>query len=514
MFTVLNNSCSISQKQGRKEFLRIYFFFLVLSFIFVLPLMIANYQFLDDIYRSIYGITAAWKSEGRVVTVYLLNLLSGSAYIPNIFPLNMILAILIISGGMSCLAIHYFNKPTYAQCLVVLPIWFSPFLLQALSYQYDCVTITTSIFLAIYSITFKSKNKYLSILVPAVSLALSMSFYQISINIFIALVCLEIIRSVSDERFYKIIISYFFVFILGCLFYYLTSYQTITNNRGGFNLDVIHSFKSDFNNTLDVSLLIFNPFFKVFFFLLSLIAVGGVILDLVKVFNSNFKFKIGRAVFLIIAAVVLVLSVYGIMFLLNHEGYKYSAARTYLALSIVFVALFYYFNKVIGAFSHKAVFMLALPLYYFLCYSFAYGNELQNRKNYQNLFVSSVYQDIVTTPVIYNAKSIGIINYKYHNNLVDKSPFRLVTDSIAYKAYPALDFINIITNFALPEDYQKKGINNIRFDFSKTIDSQLPSFQLIYQRAYYNIYFDKANNRIYIKMKDFKDYPTNLFNVS
>lgn len=102
-----------------------------------------------------------------------------------------------MSLALTRLTFHYFAEPTLACCLVPLPLWYNPFLLQNLSYQYDGPIMALSMVAAIYAITFEGSSRVQRWLVPAALLALAIGLYQISFNVFLGLCCVELIRAVQ-----------------------------------------------------------------------------------------------------------------------------------------------------------------------------------------------------------------------------------------------------------------------------------------------------------------------------
>jgi hypothetical protein len=97
----------------------------------------------------------AWAEQGRLFAELFYNALTFSNAAPNIFPLPLLIATVAMASALTSLTFHYFRQPTVARCLVLLPLWYNPFFLQNLSYQYDGPIMVLSVVAVIYAITFR-----------------------------------------------------------------------------------------------------------------------------------------------------------------------------------------------------------------------------------------------------------------------------------------------------------------------------------------------------------------------
>ncbi|MCX7080302.1 MAG: glucosyltransferase domain-containing protein, partial [Pseudomonas sp.] len=132
-------------------------FFLTATFIYIFPLMLADYYYIDDNWRSLAAGTA-WAGQGRLFTELFYNALTFSSGAPNIFPLPLLIATFVMAHALTSLTMHYYKAPTVSCCFVLLPLWYNPFFLQNLSYQYDGPAMALSLVAVIYAITFRAKS--------------------------------------------------------------------------------------------------------------------------------------------------------------------------------------------------------------------------------------------------------------------------------------------------------------------------------------------------------------------
>ncbi len=124
----------------------------------VLPRILADFPYIDDNWRTLAAIGTAWAGQGRLFADWFYQALTFTGASPNIFP-ALLLATLAMSLALTGLTFHYFAEPTLACCLVPLPLWYNPFLLQNLSYQYHGPSMVLSMVAVIYAITVQGAQR-------------------------------------------------------------------------------------------------------------------------------------------------------------------------------------------------------------------------------------------------------------------------------------------------------------------------------------------------------------------
>lgn len=118
--------------------------------VYVLPLLLADRPYQDDLARGLYGSTG-WDGDGRpLVTVLMQFLCGGGEGVVNLAPLPLILAVLTL-----CLALVLYARETLPDCLgrpltapVLLLVLLNPFAMANLSYQFDSFSMFFALSLA------------------------------------------------------------------------------------------------------------------------------------------------------------------------------------------------------------------------------------------------------------------------------------------------------------------------------------------------------------------------------
>ncbi|MGE7957415.1 glucosyltransferase domain-containing protein [Pseudomonas sp. NPDC089530] len=433
-------------------------FFLYATLLYVLPLILADFPYIDDNWRSLSAGTA-WTGQGRLFTELFYNALTFSGAAPNIFPLPLLIATPAMAWALTRLTLHYYPQPTLANCLVLLPLWYNPFFLQNLSYQYDGPAIALSLVAVIYAITFRCAHRGLQWLVPAVLVALAIGLYQISINVFLGLCALEVLRAAQDKmpwaRWCRLIGWKIAQGALGGMIYSITAYpftdqtRTLLLNwaaRPGLQLEI------NIGRVLEKVVLLFHGGFAWVFAVLALCALaGGVRLGagLLKRRDSGpQKALMALVCLLTVPLVILLVSGVALFFRDFNEG-----ARTLMGFAVLLVLLFYLSHLALAALHERLPLLLAIPLLAMLSLSYAYGRVLTVQKTFAASMLSSLERDITHQRSLREAKRIYMsVTYSDH---------WLLAAAGSFKQMPVLHYLLNIDFLMLAENLPKVGIANV-----------------------------------------------------
>lgn len=158
--------------------------------IYVLPIVLADRYYQDDLARSLYGATG-WAGDGRPLTEWLMQLLSGGqATIVDLYPLPLFLGIAVLAYAMTLYARQAFPDwkgsalLTVALGLVVA----QPFAMANLSYRFDSLTMLLALALCFVLYALSSTLGGLKLaLAGAVIAMLVMGLYQPASGMFLVL---------------------------------------------------------------------------------------------------------------------------------------------------------------------------------------------------------------------------------------------------------------------------------------------------------------------------------------
>lgn len=434
----------------------IYLFYLLALTLYALPLIQANYPYIDDIWRRTSAATG-WAVEGRAGGNYLINLLSVSAGTPDLFPVSLLVAIVVLAWALMRLAQHWFTQPTTAHLLVLLPFWYNPYYLQVLAYHYESFTITVGIAFVILAVIERPQSRLLQWGVPVALLTAALSFYQLIVNVYIGLVCVEILRRGYTQQgisaSVRLITRYIVILLAALAIYFFTFYQMITLDRGGIVLPDAALLISRFSQIAAAIALFFTWANAPVFILIALLSVAGGIMHVRQNLLSIPRWA-GRLGYLLLSLVALLMAVFavgGANVLL--AGFN-PGARTFLGLSPLLCLLLWWSWRALTALHPRSTVLLALPLWVCLVFSVLAGQYFDDKKKSESIMLTMLVTDIAQHPSLYRAQSIFVVP-------ADNQQRFIATPLCVEAHYPAMRVIASANYVLLPEQLTQVGITNM-----------------------------------------------------
>ncbi|MCU1763313.1 glucosyltransferase domain-containing protein [Pseudomonas sp. 14P_8.1_Bac3] len=466
---------------------QVWLFFLLATLLYVLPLILADFPYIDDNWRALSA-GMAWSRQGRLFAEVFYNVLTFGTGAPNIFPLPLLIATLAMAGALTRLTFHYYSQPTLACCLVVLPLWYNPFFLQNLSYQYDGPTMALSLVAVIYAITYRHPSRILQWLVPAFLIALALGLYQVSLNVFLGLCCLEVLRAANDKRAWpqwRGLIGWKVAQVaLGGGIYLMTAYPFTDQNRTellNWTAAPLLQLQINIGRVLEKVVLLFHGGFVWVAVGLLLCALAGAIQLgrnlCTRQGSRREKILIGLACVLTLPTVVLLVSGMLLLFRDFNEG-----ARTLMGFAVLLMLLFYLSRLALARVHERLGLLLAIPLLAMLSLSYAYGRVLTVQKTFATSALISLQQDISAHPALRDAKRIYLaVTYSDH---------WLVGASGSFRQMPVLRYLLNVNFYQLAENLPTVGITNVVAERERRNATRvgLQHFPALVDKAYYRIY--------------------------
>ncbi|MCU0074021.1 glucosyltransferase domain-containing protein [Pseudomonas koreensis] len=440
---------------GRRQ---VVLFFLLATLLYILPLILADFPYIDDNWRTLAA-GNAWAGQGRLFMDWLYQALTFTGAAPNIFPLPLLLATVAMSFALTRLTFHYFPEPTLACCLVVLPLWYNPFLLQNLSYQYDGAGMALSLVAVIYAITFCGASRIQRWLVPSALLALAIGLYQISLNVFLGLCCLELLRNVHRrvpwDELWRRSGWRLAQLLLAVLIYSITAYPFTDHGRTQLlnaSADPLLQIGTNIGRVMEKVALLFHGGYTMVFIVLVLCAVFGAVQLGRRIRERNMSRARGLLLSLscLLALPLIVLLVPGMTLLFRdfNEG-----ARTLMGFGVLLMLLFYLAWLGLMPLHQRLPLVLAIPLLAALSLSFAYGRVLTMEKTFASSALYSLSHDISSHRELREAKRI-YISVTYSD--------RWLAGAVGtFKQLPVLHYLLNVDYFMLAENLPSAGITNV-----------------------------------------------------
>ena len=172
--------------------------YLVVYFLFIMPIIRVNYFYIDDLGRSLHGYTK-WGAVGRPFASFVMEAINFNRWtITDLAPLPQILAVIFLSMASAWTSIFYRLRSGFG----ILPVAFvvcNPFFLENLSYRFDSFTMAIAVCLAMLpfglALLFSGVPLYCG---TFFAVFLSLNFYQPALNVFIVLAFFSAIIDVKD----------------------------------------------------------------------------------------------------------------------------------------------------------------------------------------------------------------------------------------------------------------------------------------------------------------------------
>ncbi|MBC3376849.1 glucosyltransferase domain-containing protein [Pseudomonas sp. SWRI92] len=388
-------------------------FFLAANFLYIFPLVQADYFYNDDNWRT-FATGENWSEEGRVVIEIFYNLISFGSTAPDLFPLPLFIAVVGISLSLRALTFFYFQRPSVVQCLVVLPIWYNPYFLQNLTYRYDGPVMALGMAALIYALIWPSDRVWRHVWGPGLLIGLALSIYQVFIGFFIALCCLEVIRLVWERKSSVWVLNFvarkFLAIGIGVLVYYLTAHQLMSGSRQVLLPMEVNSLLEIRDRLLSLQQMFdaggtggLRP-----------LAWGAVVLALVGYVWAGVRLllcpeqrwlKMLLLVFYVLSIPVLLFCIPGVTLLFAEFN---GGARTFVAFSVLLVLIFFLCLRVLVCIHQRLGFFLFVPVLAMLSFSFSYGRILLLQKEQESAVLASLVYDI-THSSLYEKNHIYLI---------------------------------------------------------------------------------------------------------
>ncbi|KIH81703.1 glucosyltransferase domain-containing protein [Pseudomonas batumici] len=473
-------------------------FFLIAVVIFIYPLLIADYYYIDDSWRSQLAGTA-WKGSGRILIEWLYQGLSFTRGAPNIFPLPLLISVVVISFALRALVFHFFEKPTVVCCFIVLPLWYSPFFLQNLSYQYDGPGMALGVAAIVFSIAFKHRWVGMRVVVSGVLVAMALSFYQMTIDIFVGLSCVELIRFANERKGLRVSVLLLgekvAQLILGVVIYGLTAYQLMTDERKElrhFGDGWRDKLMTDMGTTAGRVAELCNEGNAWMCWGLLALAVAGFLLIILRVLNGEEEIK-NKLMMVLLCTGAIFISLIAIPGLSLAFDFFNDGARLLLGLSAVLVLMLYLSYCALQVIHPKLVVGVMVPIIAMLSFSYAYGRVLSVQKEFHEYVAHSLAYDINS-----NAEIKGVDKFYM---IIRHAGVRAPGADGSIKMIPALRYVLNIDFISLSEMLPRVGVLNIStvesYDFDAVAHDR--DIRLVLENKFYRIYLSGQDGFVVMK---------------
>lgn len=406
-------------------------FIIVLSILYVLPIILANTYFIDDLNRTVAGYN--WNHDGRYLSSIIMHLLSFQLdVVYSLYPFSTMISAVVLSLSGFIISYSVGVRKKIMLLIGSLLLTTCPFLLEILSYRFDCIPISLSIlFITIPFLFYQNKGWFFG--VSIVSVFLSLALYQTSSLSYCIILCFFLIKDVWKEHYKTAAIKMLLAaagFVLGFFSYkvvlYFLNLKLLEDRRAEFiffddNLKIL--LKERFYSMTDlVKQLMFSSYRFVFYILLFVS-----VLSLVIYFKNNFKTLFNKhLIYKTIITIILIFCILVFMAGVNMFIYEPRwVPRAMIGWAVGIYAL-YFAITLSGNYRNTIALVSFVPfVYYSFLISSQLGMYLKNQDEFSDYIINLVSPKLLEygrVKVVVN----GVNKAAYRNSTVNYNTMPII----------------------------------------------------------------------------------------
>lgn len=427
---------------------------LLVAFLFVLPILVANTYYIDDSGRRIGGYTH-YAESGRFGIEIVDRLVAfTTGLMPDIGNLLQILSIPLLAFSGWLVYRHLYMKSkrgTIPKILLAMSLVINPFILTNLSFRYDSLGMITAYLLAIYSaiILMSRPVDKKSGLFAGLMILISAMTYQpmvlMSIGVVAILFMCEAFENKSVANVISKLIFASTVFVASLMVYLVIfkltqSPRMAADNRANIvSLDA-EGLRTVWDNAVNIGELLklyYAGSFEIIAIFGVLAIVATVLLMLkIKQTSPSVDNAAVKLVLVTLGIVILGAAIIGPFILLANP---LTSMRTLASAGLVVTALLVPFVRLPSINRYLANIVMIIPMivvFFGLSFSFIYGAALSNQRSYDRVVRDSIIDNITE-------------NYQYVKNknvYIGRSVGMPLSVKVAQKERPILAKMNIATS--------------------------------------------------------------------
>lgn len=372
-----------------------------ISILYVLPIILANRYYNDDLSRSLTGLTG-WSGDGRPVTEYLMRFLCGGMPIADIAPLPLIASVLLLSYSLIVYAkenLYWFKRDIifiYGMFLVLA----NPFMLSNLSYRYDCISMVGAMAAVFIFYSVKPFKLIYTFIVSVTFGILLMALYQPVLGICLGLFVFHMLfwllghkKNIQFEVVRTVGVGSGAMIYVGKIAQMFIDQEGWRKEASRMVFDGVDMIKQILINAFRMIKYIVEfmteipGYFLVFF---GVLFVASWIYMIIYSYQNCQKWKKTAAIYtLFLPILVLGCSILPLVFLQNLS----LKSRIFISFSVcmlMFGIFIIHFAE-----KHYNIVLLCIPCLIFqFSYMYSYGNALADQKEYETYMVYNIAHDI------------------------------------------------------------------------------------------------------------------------
>ncbi|HGJ5865490.1 MAG TPA: glucosyltransferase domain-containing protein [Arsenophonus nasoniae] len=416
----------ITNQMNDKKF---FYTCLFISFIYIFPLIISDIYYLDDLGRVIYG--TMWNHDARYLSNIIYYILTFGNQTINISPYPQIFSIIVLSFSFLFITKIFKLEKNLISVFCCILILTSPFYIENLSYKFDSLTMSLSLFFCIYSVYFSSiYSNHKGYIIPILLLLCTLYTYEPSIGVFITLsIGLFLCDAFLNNKYnlsVKLLFKNVFIIITSLFLWKIISYlpgfyirSTILSSSKIFEILIWKI--NIFIDTFDA---LFSYRYLISIILLIILSICCFLYYYVKfIYKNKIKDNIFITLFVLFSIPIIIIMSQGVSFFSLRKTDLFGfAPRVFIGYGVttLVISIFIIKSKIHNSIKFTLFF---LPFMYSLTLISTYSNASKSQLRILNLVSANLSQDIEkyklkVIPMIVNGKmqNSNELNHSGKNN--------------------------------------------------------------------------------------------------
>lgn len=444
----------------KMSYRRLFVLILGICIFYVLPILLANTYYIDDMNRTTEGYD--WNRDGRFVSSMLMHYISMQHEIVySLFPYSTILSAFVLATSGFLLAFYIGVRNRFYLLISSVLLLTNPFSLEILTYKFDCLPISLSVFCSVLPFFYYNKNKLKFFVASVLCLYLVFGLYQTTAFSYVMILCFFGIKDVWSFRiknllFYGVLafLAFIFTFFLYKTTLGLLNIHIVDSQRGEFILS-----DSNFKNLLlerwngykSLLFSLLDSSYRYFFYIATLVSVLGLISFFVRLNKSKITvLQIGLTIILVTFLLLLSISINLIVFEARWSP------RSLMGYSFVVMLLFFGAIQLPEKFSIVAKLSFLPLIYYSFLIVSQYGIFLKNQDEFSDFMISLIAPDLLkhenlklvidgriqyaprnetvhygTMPIIYRLAPL-YENYSFYWGIIRTNKFGMISNTYVF----------------------------------------------------------------------------------
>lgn len=380
----------------------------ILFGVYVLPIILADRYYQDDLSRSLRGITG-WNNDARPLTEWIMRWLCGGTPVGDIAPLPLLLSVLLLAYTLTLYLCKNLPDDYSAPILVSigLLVIMNPFFLSNLSYRYDCITMVLALCAAIMPYVLPEKlNGWIVSGFSFLMCMIILTTYQPCCGVYIALCCLELFFMILSVRinWLRLMIRAASLGVSILLYYFIIMKHYISD--GGWqqnayqfsfnsNTGLLNSVNQNFNRFIDLLLLYLDGIPTPIILLFLLLTAGGMIAAGITARRSCGKYSVLGILYIMLLPILIVFGSILPLLILTPTIFSMSTHTLIVLCSFgLWAGVMIHF---LAKQAEKLTLLLLIPCLFFgMTFSYTYGNASKSQKQYEEYTTYNIVHDIET----------------------------------------------------------------------------------------------------------------------